>query len=67
MLYLVCDWLVYLTGVHASLQEAGTQHAVCDLALHQSIANCLVHHANLRLLQDGRFKTCSTAYGTRLP
>lgn len=44
----------YLTGVYAPFQDAGTQHAVCDLTIHQTVTHRAVNDPNLRLLQDAR-------------
>lgn len=46
----VCD--SYLTGVHTSFEDAGTQHPVGDLIAHQSLAHSAVDDSNLCLLQD---------------
>lgn len=52
----VCE--PYLAGVHTSFEDSSTQHLVCDLVLHQTLARCAVHNADLRLLQDGCSKSC---------
>lgn len=44
----------YLTGVHASFEDPGTQHPLGDLVTHQTLAHCAVDDPNSGLLQDRR-------------
>lgn len=51
----------YLTGIHASFEDPGTQHPLSDLVTHQTLAHCAVDDPNGGLLQDRR----GTAWKTR--